>query len=243
MPYISGSIILNDPRTGEQLALMDGSYITDIRAGAATGVAVKYLAKADSKIVGIIGAGVQGRMNLGAMKEVFDLDRVYVIDAKEEAALKFATEMSKELNIEVILGKTNREVVQDADIIVTATIANEPLIMSEWLKDGSLVVSVGSFQELDERIPMTASKLIVDSWAQNSHRGELKTLVESGKIKAENIYAELPEIVIGLKAGRENDKEKICACLIGMGSTDIGIAGALYKEFKREGLGRKFTIR
>ena len=243
LPYVSGTIILNDPRTGEQLALMDGSYITDIRTGAATGVAAKYLAKTDSRIAGIIGAGVVSRMNLRAVKEVRDIEKAYVVDIREEAASKFASEMSKELNMEVIVKKTNREVVEDADIIMTATIADEPLVMKGWLKEGALVASVGSFQELDEEIPMTANKLVVDSWAQNSHRGELFKLVQAGRITEKSIYAELPDIVAGLKAGREDNKEKICACLIGMGSTDIGIAGDLYKEFKKDGFDRTFCIR
>lgn len=243
LPYIGGTILINDPRNGEQLAIMDGSYITDIRTGAATGVTARYLARKDSKVVGIIGAGVQGRMNLRAVKEVLDIEKAYVADIREEAAVRFALEMSKELDIEVTAKRINREVSEDADIIITVTIANEPLVMNEWLKEGVLVVSVGSFQELDEQIPLSAGKLVVDSWAQNSHRGELLKLVQTGKITEKNIYAELPDIVAGLKKGRENDREKICACLIGMGSTDIGIAGTLYEEFKKDGFSRKFTIR
>lgn len=243
IPYINGSIILSDVRTGEQIALMDGSYITDIRTGAATGVAVKYLARKNAKVVGIIGAGVQGKMNLRAIKEVIDIEQVKIVDIREEKAKEYATEMSKELGIEVIAVKTNKEAVEGSDIIVTVTIADEPLVMNEWLKEGSLVLSVGSFQELDEQIPLTTDKLVVDSWAQNAHRGELCKLVHDGKISEENIYAELPDIVAGKKSARENDKEKICACLIGMGSTDIGIADTIYKEIKDNKEIETFNIR
>ncbi|MCK9216607.1 MAG: ornithine cyclodeaminase family protein [Firmicutes bacterium] len=243
LPYISGTILLNDPRTGEQLVMMDGAYITDIRTGAATAVAIKYLARKDSKTVGIIGAGVQGRMNLYAAKEVLNIEKAYIIDIQEKTALSFASDLSKELGIEILVKKTNKEVVENADIVITTTIANEPLVMNEWLKEGSLVLSIGSFIELDENIPLYTDKLIVDCWEQNSHRGELLELVKAGRITKENIYAELPEIVAGLKNGRENNKEKICACLIGMGSADIGIAATLYKEFKEEGFKRLFHIR
>ena len=230
LPYISAVIILNDPRTGEVLSIMDGSYITDIRTGAATGVAAKYLVSKKARNLGIIGAGVQGRMNLRAMNEVMKIDHVIIGDIRREAAEKFAEEMSKELNLDISVAKNNEEVCVDSDAIITVTIANEPLVMRKWLKKGCTVLSVGSFQELDESIPLKADKLVVDNWEQNSHRGELLKLVKAGRITKNNIYAEIPEIVIGEKKGRENDDEIICACIIGMGSTDIGVAAELYKR-------------
>ncbi|HWO97734.1 MAG TPA: ornithine cyclodeaminase family protein, partial [Bacillus sp. (in: firmicutes)] len=243
LPYISGTILLNDPRTGELLAIMDGSYITDYRTGAATGVAVKYLAKKEAKSVGMIGTGIQARTNLAAIKEIVPIEKAKIIDLNKEAAHRFAEEMSKDLNIEIIVCETNQEVVEGSDIIVTVTTANQPLVMKEWLTEGALVLSVGSFQELDEQIPLTADKLVVDSWEQNSHRGELLKLVEAGKITKNHIHAELCDIVTNKKAGRENEQEIICACLIGMGSTDIGIASAVYEDVKKSGDYHLFTIR
>ncbi|NHM32449.1 ornithine cyclodeaminase family protein [Neobacillus terrae] len=243
LPYISGTILLNDPRTGELLALMDGSYITDYRTGAATGVAVKYLAKKDASVVGIIGAGIQARTNLVAIAAVAPIQKAKIIDINKEVASAFAEEMSKELNIEVVVADTNQEVVEESDIIVTVTTANTPLVMKEWLQEGSLVISVGSFQELDETIPLTADKLVVDHWEQNTHRGELTKLIEAGHLTEKNLYAELPEIVTNRKKGRENEKEIICACLIGIGSTDIGIANEIYKDIKKSGEFQVFPIR
>jgi ornithine cyclodeaminase/alanine dehydrogenase len=243
LPYISGTILLNDPRTGELLAVMDGSYITDYRTGAATGVAVKYLAKKAAGVVGIIGTGIQARTNLAAIKEVISITKAKIIDLNKDAARQFAEEMSKELHIDIVVCETNQEVVEGSDIVVTVTTANQPLVMKEWLTEGALVLSVGSFQELDEKIPLTADKLVVDSWAQNSHRGELLKLVEAGKLTKEHVHAELCEIVTNQKAGRENEQEIICACLIGMGSTDIGIASAVYEEMKKSEHQTMFTIR
>lgn len=242
LPYIGGTILLNDPRTGEQLAIMDGSYITDIRTGATAGVAAKHLAKKDSKEVAIIGAGVVGRMSLLAICELFDIKKARVSDIREESSIKFSQEMEIKTGVEVISAKSNMDAVMDADIIVTATIANEPLVMNEWLKEGALVISLGSFQELDENIPLKTNKLIVDNWEQNAHRGELLKLVKEGKVTEDNIYAEMPEILVGGKAGRENDSEKICASIIGMGSVDIGIAGEINKEVQNK-IEQKFIIR
>ncbi len=231
IPYIGGVIILNEARTGEVLAIMDGSYITDIRTGASAGVAAKYLAKKDAKVLAIIGAGVQGKMNARAICEEMPIEEIRVMDIRPEATAAYAAEMGPELGVKITPCTSNEEACQGADIIITVTIADEPLVMMDWLKPGCTVLSLGSFQELDERIPLECGKLVVDNWEQNAHRGELVKLVHAGKLSEEQVHAEMPEIVVGKKCGRENDEEIICACIIGMGSTDIGTAGVLYQEF------------
>ncbi len=231
IPYIGGVIILNEARTGEVLAIMDGSYITDIRTGASAGVAARYLARKDAKVLAIIGAGVQGKMNARAVCEELPIEEIRVADIRPEACGAYAEEMGPELQVKVTPCATNEEACKGADVIITVTIADEPLVMWDWLKPGCTVLSLGSFQELDEEIPLKSDKLVVDNWAQNAHRGELVKLVHAGRLTEEQVHAEMPEIVVGEKPGREKDEEIICACIIGMGSTDIGTAGVLYKEF------------
>ena len=231
IPYIGGVIILNEARTGEVLAIMDGSYITDIRTGASAGVAARYLARKDAKVLAIIGAGVQGKMNARAVCEELPIEEIRVADIRPEACEAYAEEMGPELQVKVTPCATNEEACKGADVIITVTIADEPLVMWDWLKPGCTVLSLGSFQELDEEIPLKSDKLVVDNWAQNAHRGELVKLVHAGRLTEEQVHAEMPEIVVGEKPGREKDEEIICACIIGMGSTDIGTAGVLYKEF------------
>ena len=231
IPYIGGMIILNESHTGEVLAVMDGSFITDIRTGASGGVAARRLARPNSKTLAIIGAGVQGRMNARAICKVLPIEELRVADLYPQAAQAYAEEMSAELGIRVIPCESNEQACRGADVIVTVTIADEPLVRKEWLKPGSTVLSLGSFQELDEQIPLTCDKLVVDSWAQNSHRGELLKLVKSGRITRERVHAEMPDIVVGRASGREREDEIICGCIIGMGSTDIGTAGAVYRKY------------
>ncbi len=243
IPYIGALIVLNDSRTGEPLAIMDGAYITEVRTGASTGVAARYLAKKGTKSAGIIGAGAQGRSNLVALKEALDIDEFKIIDIRREAARELAEEMNIKYGIDVRVVDTNQEAVEGSDVIVTVTTANEPLVMKEWLTEGALVVSVGSYQELEDRIPITANKLVVDSWAQNSHRGELKRLVADGRISENNIYAEMGSIVVRKTPARESDREMICACLIGMGSIDIAIANYIYNSVKDEGEHSVFSFR
>jgi ornithine cyclodeaminase/alanine dehydrogenase-like protein (mu-crystallin family) len=230
IPYIGGVIILNEPRKGEVLAIMDGSYITDIRTGASAGVAVKSLANKDAKILTIIGAGVQGKMNARAIAEELPLEEIRVMDILPSVAEAYANEMSEELGIDVKACGTYEEACLGADVIVTVTIADEPLVKKEWLKKGCTVLSLGSFQELDESIPLTCDKLVVDNWEQNAHRGELKKLIMQGRLDRSKVYAEIPDIIVNKATGRERKDEIICACIIGMGSTDIGTAGVLYKE-------------
>ena len=210
---------------------MDGSYITDIRTGASAGVAARYLARKDAKVLAIIGAGVQGKMNARAVCEELPIEEIRVADIRPEACEAYAEEMGPELQVKVTPCATNEEACKGADVIITVTIADEPLVMWDWLKPGCTVLSLGSFQELDEEIPLKSDKLVVDNWAQNAHRGELVKLVHAGRLTEEQVHAEMPEIVVGEKPGREKDEEIICACIIGMGSTDIGTAGVLYKEF------------
>lgn len=231
IPYIGGLIILNEAHTGEVLAVMDGSFITDIRTGASAGVACRYLARRDSKTLAIIGAGVQGRMNARAVCSVLPIEEIRIADLYPQAAQSYAEEMAPELGVKVIPCETNEQTCRDADVIITVTIADEPLVKKQWLKPGCTVLSLGSFQELDEQIPLTCDKLVVDSWEQNAHRGELLKLVHAGRLTRERVHAEMPEIVVGRACGRERDDEIICGCIIGMGSTDIGTAGALYQEY------------
>lgn len=231
LPYISAVIILNDPHTGEVLSIMDGSYITDVRTGASAGVAAKYLKSSKAKSISIIGAGVIGRMSLRAISRVMEISEVRVKDLLPKASEKYANELSNELNVKVIPVESNEEACLNSDIVVTATIADEPLVMKDWLKKGCTVLSLGSFQELDENILLSADKLIVDNWSQNAHRGELRKLVGEGRITEGSVFAEMPELVTGRKIARYDDDEIICACIIGMGSTDIGVAGELYRKY------------
>jgi len=237
LPYVMRSLILNNPRTGEVLSFMDASYITDLRTGAATGVAAKYLAKENAEVFGIIGTGVQAHRSLQATKLVRDIREVKATDIREGAAEAYAKEIVRKMGIRAQHVKTYREVCKHSDIVVTATAADEALVMKRWLKPGALVISLGSYQEFEESIPLDSHKLVVDSWEQSMHRGELAKLVHNGRMSRRDIYAELGEVVANKKLGRENHREIICACLIGLGCCDVAVAGYVYEEAKRKNLG------
>jgi ornithine cyclodeaminase/alanine dehydrogenase len=115
-------------------------------------------------------------------------------------------------------------------------------VKNEWFKKGSVFVSLGSYQECDEDIPLTADKIIVDSWAQCSHRGELAKLAARGSITEKSIYAELGEIVAGKKQGRTNKEERILAVPIGLGSLDIALAKKVVEKARELGVGSTFSF-
>ena len=211
LPYISAMILLINPKNGAFIAAMDGAHITAIRTGAASAVCAKVLARKDASVLGIIGAGIQGRMHLRAFHQVFKLREVRVFDIKEGVAEKYREEMTAELGLNILPKKSYQEVVEGADIICTVTIGDEPMVKKEWLKKGSLVISAGSYQELEPEVVLSADKIVVDHWGQASHRGELAKLVEAGKIGEKNIHAEIGEILSGKKKGRERDDENILA--------------------------------
>lgn len=243
LPFIMAEIFLIDTETGLLKAVMDGGYITDLRTGAATGVAAKYLAKKQSKTIALIGAGNQARMQLRALQHIFDLEEVRVADIVEEAAKRFANEMHQELNTPILVTNDFREAVSGADIIVTVTTANEILIKRDWIADGVFIASLGSYTELDPEIVLNADKLLVDNLDQAKHRGELAPLIEKGLLDEGNIYGEIGEVVAGQKPGRETEKEVIVACMIGLGSVDIGCANYVFSKAREKGIGKIFDFK
>lgn len=235
MPTILATIILNDPQTGVPLAIMDGTWVTVLRTAAATAVAAKYLAKRNSEVVGIFGAGVQGRSHLMALNEIFKLKSVRIADISREYRVQFAEEMSRKLGLDITPVDSNEQAVKGADIVVTVTTGNEPLVKKEWVESGMFVAKVGSYQEVDFGMPALVDKLVVDWWEYVSHR--VPELIETNT-RRKDVYAELAEIVSGKKSGRESDTEKILFISIGMGVEDAGAALHAYKRAKELGIGQ-----
>jgi ornithine cyclodeaminase/alanine dehydrogenase len=242
LPFITAMILLINPKNGVFVAVMDGAHITGLRTGAASAVCAKHLARKDSSVVGIIGAGLQGRMHLRALNHLFKLKEVRVTDIQDGAAEDYSREMKAETALNILPKRSYQEVVEGADIICTVTTADEPIVRKKWLKKGSLVISAGSYQELDPNVVLSADKIVVDSWAQTSHRGELARLVEAGKLGEKNIYAEIGEILTGKKKGREREDEDILAIPIGLGSLDIGCAFEVYRKAVEKKIGTPFSF-
>jgi alanine dehydrogenase len=242
LPYIMGMLILTEPRSGKPLAVMEASWITAARTGASAAVAAKYLAPEEAKIAAIIGAGVQGRTSLAALDTVVELEEVRIADISADALSRFMDDMTGQVGMNLKKADSVQEAVAGADIIVTTTRAKEPVVMESWVQPRALVVSLGSRPELEEGLVLSASKIVVDSWEQNKHRGQLVGLYERGEIKDDSIYAELADIVVGKKAGRDKGDGMIIAFPIGMGSEDVAVAKTIYDRARESGLGQAFEF-
>jgi alanine dehydrogenase len=235
-------IILNDPKTGMPLALMDGTWITALRTGAASAVATKYLARKDAKTLGIVGAGFQAITQIAAISKVKKLKEILVYDIREEAVEKLAKILAKE---KIKIKKGSLEEVCQKDILVTATPAREPIVKKEWIKPGTHINAIGADaegkQELDPEI-LKIAKIVVDNLEQASHSGEINVPLSKGLIKKENIFGELGEIVAGKKPGREKEDEITIFDSTGLAIQDLYTANLVYKEAKRKKIGKEIKI-
>jgi N-[(2S)-2-amino-2-carboxyethyl]-L-glutamate dehydrogenase len=240
IPRAHALTILNDAETGVPLAIMDGTFISAMRTGAVTGIGARYLANPDSEIVGIIGCGVQARTQIMALQAAIPaLKVVRGYDLQREAADQFLTWVRETLNLEVEVAESPRQAVEGADIVVTVTVADEPIVKDSWLKKGSLFTHVGSYQEEEEAVIFNTDKVVVDIWEEVLHRGTplLAKLFLAGKISEARIHANIGAIVRGRKKGREHPQERIFFSPLGLGSEDIGVASVVYQEARRKGLG------
>lgn len=242
LPYIKGIIVLMDPENGEFVSVMDGTDITNMRTGATAALVAKYTAISNPSKVVLIGAGMQNRWTLRFLSILYGDINIYVSDIKSEAAAAFKEQMSLELKQKINVAETNKEAVEGADLIITATQADEPLIKDDWLKSGSTAISLGSGQEFEERFVLKADKVLVDDWGQCSHRGELKKIVEGGRFTEEQIYAHIGDVVVGKLPGRLGNEERILTQLVGLGAHDIAIATVVYNKAKGNGIGYEFEL-
>jgi alanine dehydrogenase len=235
LPSVMAIIILCDANTGYPLAVMDGTYITKIRTGAAGGVAVKYLARRDSSVIGLIGAGVQARTQLLAISEVLPkIEQVKIFDQQRDASVTYANEMGTELDINIRPVETIEEALE-ADIVVTTTPSREPVVKKQHIAPGTHINAIGADakgkQELESDL-LKEAKIVVDNIEQASHSGEINVPLSQGVIKVEDIYGTLGEVVANMKKGRENDQEITIFDSTGLAIEDIICAKLVYEKAK-----------
>lgn len=238
LPTVMATIILCDPETGRPLVIMSGEYITNIRTGAAGGVAVKYLARSDSTVVGMIGAGIQARTQLLAIIEVLpSIKEVKVFDLRKEVSQKYAQIMAAKLKINICPVETV-EAATDADIVVTTTPSREPVVKKHHIKPGTHISAIGADakgkQELDSGL-LASAKVVVDDIEQASHGGEINVPLSESQLRIEQIYGTIGEIAANLKNGRENDDEITIFDSTGLAIQDIVCAKLVYEKAKTRG--------
>jgi len=235
LPYITGLMILNDDDTGIPLAVMDCTWITGMRTGAATAVAAKYLARPESESVGILGCGVQGRTNLEALTVLFPIKRVVAYDVSAEAAERYAREMRERFGVQVTIAREPREAVSGMDIVVTAgPILRQPhaTIKAGWLSEGAFASLVDFDSYWDGAAMREASKFCTDDIPQLEHYRSIGYFQNIPPI-----YASIGELVTGNKRGRENARERTMTANLGLAMDDMATAPIVFKRAVERGIG------
>jgi len=240
LPYITGILILNDAETGLPLAVMDCVWLTGMRTGAATALSARYLARPDSKIVGILGCGVQGRTNLEALKTLFPIEQVKAFDVDADAANQYAQEIRLRFSVDVDVVAEPMAAVHDSDIIVTAgPIMKTPhaTIQAGWMKAGAFASLVDFDSYWHPAAMHETAKFCTDDTPQMLH---YKTL---GYFKdTPEIHADLGDLVIGAKSGRETPEEYTMTANLGLAIEDMAVAPLIVKKAKEKGIGTWLSL-
>ncbi|MFC1802998.1 ornithine cyclodeaminase family protein [Thermoproteota archaeon] len=243
LPAVIARIILNSPENGVPLAIMDGTYITALRTGAAGATGIKYLSREDSEVAGVCGTGVQGRSQVMGLMEVRPkIKKIKVFDIIPVAMKEFAREMKKMFpSAEFVPVTSIQEAVEGSDIIITCTPSPEAFLDGAWLKKGCHVSAIGADTGAKRELMTSAiekcDKHVVDFVPQAFVVGDFKIPKEEGVISEENIYAEMGEIVAGKKKGCEYPDEITMFKATGLAIQDVGTASKVLELAKAKGVG------
>jgi alanine dehydrogenase len=246
LPGIILYVMLYDPRNGSLLALMGGNHLTAMRTAAVCGVATKYLARRDSEVLGLFGAGVEGRTQVLAIHEVRPLKKVKIFDPAPDQAASLVEEMATATGIEMIAVDDPREAVVGCDIVSATTSSTSPVFEGKWLEDGAHVNAIGSHapdvQEVDSDT-VARSRLVLDSKeAVLAEAGDLIVPIKEGRISEEHIYAELGELITGAKQGRSSENEITFFKSVGLALQDAAAAVKTYQLAREKGIGTELAF-
>ncbi len=240
LPTVMGLIQLFDPKSGFPMSVMDGTWITNMRTGAAAGVGTKYLARKDSKTLGIIGAGKQAFTQLMALKEVMDIEHAHVFCRTCSSRENFADMARKRFDIDINAVSTAEEAVKNMDVVVTVTPANKPVLKTEWISNGTHINAMGADapgkQELEVGI-LQKARIFIDCWEQARHSGEINVPVHDGIINRKSISSKIGDVIIGKAEGRISDEDITVFDSTGLAVQDMVTGWKVYEEAVKKGVG------
>ncbi len=248
LPYIQAAVIAFDAKTGSVSALLEGSTLTAIRTGAGSGAAIDLLARKNSKVVAIFGAGVQGRTQLEAACSVRGIEKAWVFDSDSGRAEAFVQDMAGKGAVpsDLRVASSSKEAVQDADIICTATTSTSPVFNDADLKPGAHISAIGAYTPEMAEVPaetVIRARVFVDSRsAVLAEAGDLIKPIQKGLITEAHVLAELGEIVLGKKTGRQNETEITFFKSVGVAVQDAMAAQLALKNAREQGLGQNISF-
>jgi len=244
LPRASALIILNCPDTGMPIAVMDGTIISAMRTGAMTALGVYYLAPRSTRKAGMIGAGVQSRAQiLGLYTAIPGVEEIALTNRDKARAETVADECRRRWGAPVRAVASIDEALCDADVAVTITTAREPLMFARHIKPGALTVQLAG-HECEFALIQQCRKIVTDDWEVVKHRGIMTPAImhQHALLHDSDIHANLGELILGIKPGRENDTERIHYAHMGMGVDDVALAWAVYQTARERGLGMPLPL-
>lgn len=238
---------LYDPMTGVPLAVLDATFITEVRTGAMTAVGAKHLARPDSRILGHVGARGTAFANVTMLDSLFDLDEIRVTSRRPESREAFADQLRAATRTTVRAVGSAEEAFTGADILVEASRLTEPtpLLRTTHVKAGAFVVPYGTISAVELDLLSVMDKVVVDDWreAQSGRFGALRAQVDSGLLSPDSLYAELGEIVCGQKPGRESAEERILFWHRGLSILDVAVGYLLLAKAEAAEVGTMLRYR
>ncbi len=245
-PYIQGMVSLFDGNNGQPKAILDGTTITSLRTGAASGLATRLLSRESSTTCAVFGAGVQGRTQLEAVCAVRNITKAYIYDPIVAAAENFAKEMRERLAIDILVAKNPQETVQHADIICCASIAETPIFENQWIDAGIHINAVGSYKPHVQEVPeemVLRSRLYVDHrQSALEETGDLIIPISRGVFTEDHIVAEIGEVAAGTAPGRSDDTEITFFKTVGVALQDLAAAAMILKKAEEQNIGTMIDL-
>jgi ornithine cyclodeaminase/alanine dehydrogenase len=246
LPAILGTILLFSAETGKLIAIMDGSYITAIRTACASAMATKALANPQTPVLGMLGAGVQARSHIEALTQVRRLQRIKIYSPTGASAAAIKKDMEPTVKIAIDIARNAEEALRDADLVVTATTAKEPIVKPEWLKPGAHINAVGAHRPDMREIngaTLARSKIVVDSReAIMAECGDILLALKEKSIGENAIHAEIGEVLAGRKPGRSSAAEITLYKSVGIAIQDVATANLVYRKALEKGIGTTVDI-
>lgn len=247
LPSELALLTLYDARTGVPVAIVDATEITERRTGAVTALGARYLAPRGARVLGHVGARGTAFSNVTMLDHLFDFAEIRVTSKRSESREAFGRRLEEALGKPVRVVETVREAVEGADVVVEATrlARPEPILRTEWIKPGALVIPYGTVSAVELTLTDVMDKVVVDDWGQATRGpfGALRSHVDTGRMTRETIHAELAEIVVGKKAGRESEDETILFWHRGLATTDVAVGHLLVQRARERGLGTTLPYR
>jgi ornithine cyclodeaminase len=248
LPSELALLLLMDPATGVPRAVIDATTITEMRTGAMTAIGASVLARSDARVLGHVGARGTAYWNVRLLcRELPSLEEIRVHSLRPESREAFARRLSEDLDREVRAVDSWEECLRGADVMVEASRLTqpEPLLSTAWVTPGTLVIPYGTVSAVELELTDVMDKVVVDDWGQAGigPLGSLRAHVDSGRLSAESLHAELGQILCGDRPGRERDDERILFWHRGLSITDVALGEAMLAKAQRLGIGTTLPYR